>query len=1046
MRRSLAVLAVSAVCSFSFSQMPNPDQAPLKGARSLALSPDGSQLAFVYKGDIWVAPSGGGRAVPVTTHPEFDTNPIWSPDGKWIAFASNRAGGNDVFVVPSAGGTTRRLTWFPGSDIPQDWSPDGRSILITGTRDQVENSVFTLDVATTQIRLVMTDNMTVGSPRFSPDGRSVFYNRFGFPWSRPRYQGSSAAQLWSMDVSTGARTALRNNGFQHLWPSVNQAGVFAITVADKTPSSTPMNVKPTKFVDSAARTPNVYQITGNGQARRLTEFVGGGVRFLTAARNTNRIAFEYEGDLYVQTPGQAATKISVVPAVADEFVPMQREVFTTGAGTAVLSPDGSQVAFVARDDIWLAKVRPGSRPNDRDAQQLTTWAGLDGNPLFSPDGKTLFFTSDREGSEALYSMSLETKTTKRLSPLERDVLELRPTPDGKGFAFWQAGSDGGMFFQAWDGGSPKLLLSYPRQFRWETDTSFSFSPDMRFVAFSRGAQGFAASNIMIADLTTKEVRNVTQLNTSHTMPLFSADGKYLYFDSDRGPNGLFILPLTREAARTQEEDRKYAKPEGTPKTEIDFTNIQRRIQFFAAAEGFAARQFTDPETGALFMILQGDVTRVSYDGKQIERFSSGGGVSDLRLSNDRNSLIWVQNGEIRVTNIRQQNRPTTTVAFRAEWRNDLTARRRAAFTQFWREYNRGFYDPNFHGRDWEAIRERYEPLLDSVGTREEMATLLNMMVGELEASHAEVSPAGGAPSPESVAYLGMAFDYTYSGPGIRVQEVFADSPGSFASTQVKKGEYILEINGAPVRLDEALWRDVLVGQVGRDVSLLVNDKPTRDGARTVRFVAMSSGEQRGLIYEQQVAARRAFVEQMSNGQIAYVHIAGMGQPNLRRFNLEAWELINGKRAVIIDVRWNGGGNISDSLVDLIERRPNYIWHLRDSEPFNAPDLSWDKPTVVLAAETSLSNAEMFPYTMKQRKLGTYIGMPTPGYVIGTYGLSLVDGTGARMPTWGVYQMDGQPMENNGIIPDIQIPWTADQWLRGEDPQLKRAVEELMRRR
>lgn len=1044
MERRFLFLALAAVCSAAaLAQATDPEPKTVFGARSLALSPDGSRLAFSWRGDLWTAPSEGGSAQQLTSHVEMEDNPNFSPDGKWIAFTSNRFGQNDLFVIPTGGGTPRRITYHPGSESLGGWSPDSKRLVFSASREGTEGGIFAIDIQTLDLKLLLLDNRSVGNASISPDGKELLYTRHGFPSFRPRYQGSAALQLMKMNLATGERRSFRNTGFQHIWPHFTPSGAIAVvTATEVTPSSSPMGKSIGKFVDSAKRTPNVHLLDSSGRERQLTTLVGGSVRYLASARKADVMAYEHDGEVYLLGQSRPAKRIKITASVDDKFNNEEFQVLTNGVGEAVLSPDGKTVILQAANDLWSLPVEQSSRPNGKDATQLTDWAGLDSDPFITPDGKAVFFISDRDGALRLYRMNLADKKTTAITKADRDVLQLTLTPDSKKVSFWISGTGGGLYTVSVDGGEPEKVFDLARPMRYESDPSFAWSPDGRWVAYSVRRPA-SSVNIHLYDTVTKTHTNVTRLAAFHGSPAFSADGRYLYFSGDRGQSGIFILPLTVEGARTDDQDLKYEKPKEGLKVEVDLDQIHTRVRLFNS--GDASSIVSDRENGRLLFFRGGQVWTMDYDGQNARPITGGSGISSLRFTTDLSKALIVRDGLPAILNLRANNFPVSGLGFRAERTRDIRGERSAAFSQFWREYNRTFYDPNFHGRDWLAIRKRYEPLLDSVAHRNEFATVLNQMVGELEASHAEVGAAGGGVAPPQVGHLGLTFDYSYAGRGLRVENVPSRSPGSFRQTRIGRGEYILQINGKDVELNESLWKDVLVGQQDRDVTLLVNSAPTKEGARTVRIKALSSGDWRNLLYRNRIDERRKYVEEKSGGALTYLEIPGMGGQQLRQFNYEAWELIQGRKGVIIDVRNNGGGNISDDLMDLIERRPHGFTQLRDSSVDTAPDRSFrdDLKIVVLISESSFSDAELYPGGMKSRGFATIIGMPTPGYVIGTYGLPLLDGTSARMPAWAWFRLNGENTENNGVQPDIKVDWSAEDYLKGRDPQLDRAIEVLL---
>ncbi|HWD39418.1 MAG TPA: S41 family peptidase [Fimbriimonas sp.] len=1041
----LSLLACTLVTT---RQLPPPTPSPLIGARSLALSPDGKRIAFSYQGDIWVAPSSGGRAEPVTTNVEMDDNPVWSPDGQYLAFASTRTGNWDIFIVPADGGSTQQLTYNSGADVPSDWSPDGKYVVERASRDSAYNGLYAIDVRTGRTHKLLQDMMSVGSPHYSPDGKSLLYTRFGFPWVRPRYQGSAASQIWKVDLANGERRPIRNTGFQHLWPNYAADGsVLAVTVTEKTPSSSPVGHPIPKIAasDDAERTPNVYQI--GSSAKRLTDFVGEGARFLTVAHNAPVAAFERDGDVYLMTIGQAPKKITLTASTDDKVNQIERLVLNSGATDAALSPKGDKIAFTVRGNIWTVLTKKTKGPNADDAEQLTSWEGVDQEPVWAPDNKTIYFLSDRKGPLLVFKMDSDTKTVTPVSS-GGDAQAVRVTPDGARISYWQDGPAGGLYTVPIAGGAPTCVLSRPGQYQGDVqEDAYDWSPDGRYIAYSDALlrSGYYywddTTNIWLFDTQTNKAVDITKLSASHIVPRFTADGNYLLMRSNRDGDGIYAIPLHQEDAAPGEIEMKFEKPAAPVKVHVDLDGIEDRPRKIVSQAPDGDIQL-DPTNGDIYFSSEGDVWRAKYDGSEPKKITNGG-VSGFRLSADDTKLLTVTRGGLLNTiDIRKPDTPATTVAFRADWLHDLRKEHAAAYDQFWRAYNKDFYDPNFHGRDWAELGKRYRKFLPSVGTPNEMATILNMLVGELESSHSEVGPARSTVKSETSAHPGFLFDYSYPGPGIKILDVPKGVPGSYEKTKLSAGEVVSEINGKPVEVDEALWRDVLNDQVGRDIDLTV--KGADGKTRHVKYKALSNGEFNGIVNRNLLEKRRKYVEDISHGQVTYVHIAGMDGRSLARFNQEVWEYAQGKKAVIVDVRNNGGGNTSDQIIDILERQPNLIYQPRDEKAVLGPGQTLAMPMVVMMAETSYSNAEMFPAAMKARKLATLVGMPTPGYVIYTGGLPLVDGTNARMPGTGVFQLDGTPLEDHGQQPDVKVDITPEEFFAGKDPQLDAAVAALLK--
>ncbi len=1028
------------------AQLPPPAAKLAVGARMPALSPDGSRLAFVYRGDVWIVDSHGGHATPLTRNVEMDAYPQFSPDGNWISFSSTRTGNWDVFVVPAAGGEPKRITWHDGLDVSYGWSPDGKSLILTSRRESGDPEMLTVDVATLKLKHLAQDYVGMAMPNYSPDGRSVVYGHFdSFPWTRPRYHGSAATQIALLDTATGNSRYLTSDSHQHLFSRFLPDGkhIACVTYSDETPSSHKVGENPGKYTDTDRRTPNLWEFDLNGKGKQVTHFVGGAVRFPAVASKSGDIAFEYGSDLWIlKAGGNAPTRVAITATEDDAQNTFRHETLTTGVTEAEPSPDGTQFAFGLKGDVWtiaIDKPKGAAGKTAEFARRLTDWPGDDSDFLWSQDGKKLYYRSDRDYVTGIYEMDVATRENRSLWSRKENVDELYLSPDGKELAFWAHGTEGGLYRLTIQSGVATRILKTPDAVReWQSGDDIKWSPDQKWIAVSlREVDG--PQNIWIAAADGSGPVNVTRLNSGHSLPAWTPDGKYLLFSSDRDGAGLYMLSLTQDTARAVDADIKFEKPKGAVKTAIEFDQISRRIRKVTGQNPEADLQ-VNPD-GLILYISGGDSWSVSYDGSDLKRLTAGGGCTHLRQSKDGHKLYFARNGELWFMNV--DGGGQTKVNFSADYDHDIRAERVAAFAQFWNGFSRRFYDANMHGRDWAEVRKRYEPMLDAVETRQEFATLLGMMVGELESSHSEVGAGQGTIATAVTPNLGFSFDLTYAGPGLKIATVPPGAPGSYTQTKVTAGEYLLAVDGVDVTGDENYYKTVNNKQ-GRMVTLLVNSRPGKDGARTVKYVALTQAEYGKLLYASRVERARKQVEEKSGGKLTYLHIAGMGGDNQVTFERELYEYSIGKQGVIIDVRRNGGGNIADTLVNWLSAKPHGSRVPRDGLPESSPGRVWNKPVIVLMNETSFSNAEMFPNFMRTYGLAKLVGQPTPGYVIWTWGFPLIDGTSARMPGSGVYRSDGTSMENRGEQPDYRVALTAEDWLNERDPQLEKAIELLLK--
>jgi tricorn protease len=1033
-----AVFLLAAPCT-TWPQLLVTPPKPIVGARMPALSPDGKQLAFVYQGDIWLVGTGGGRATPLTWHVEMDAFPVFSPDGQWIAFGSKRNGNWDIYLVSAAGGSVQQLTFHAADEIPQSWSPDGSKILFSAKLDSPHAAVYALDPKTLRLSKLLEDYASLNWPDYSPDGKKVVFGRNGFHWTRPRYVGSAAAQVWLFDLQEGRRQSVTSDERQHLWTRFLPGGTNLVTVTtgESTPSVSKLGQPIPRVIDNPQRTPNLWVLDLADDRTQRTFFTGGAVRCPSVAKTSGDIAFEYEQDLWVLWAHQCTpSKLEIFAAHDAKQNTARREKLTYGTGEAEPSPSGKTFAFGLRGDIWTVPIErkgPSSRSAEF-ARRLTEWEGDDSDFVWSLDEKKLYFTSDRSLNTRLYELDLESLESRCLWNRTEDVCHPILSPDGRELSFWVAGAEGGLFVLTLATGETRRVAKAPGTHWYGLGGGdIKWSPDSKWLAYNCRGEN-QAWNIWITSADDPKPVNVTSLNADHRHFAWSPDGKYLFFHSNRDGIGLYVLPLEKEPARVTDSEMRYTKVKGDLTVRIDFDGITRRIRKIGSQTPQA--DLTVSTEGTILFLADGDVWSVSYDGKETKRLTSEGGKRSLRICRDGQTSFFIRGGEL--WTMKLSDRAQEKVTFTADWDQNVRAERVAAFTQFWRSYYRGFYDPNFHGRDWSQVRRRYEPMLEAVETREEFATLLQMMVGELDASHSEVTPASGGPTSPVTPHLGFTLDYGYPGPGLRVAEVPPGVPGSYPQTAIKAGEYVLAVNGREVNLDEHLYRWINDKQ-DREFEFLVSSKPEKTAARTVRYRIMTQEEWKDLAYRNRIERLREYVEKQSEGKVGYLHLPGMGQQNQTQFEREAYEYGLSKDAMIIDVRFNSGGYIADTLIDWLERKPRGFIQPRDGAVQASPVRAWNKPITVLVNEHSFSNGEIFAYAVRARGLGQLVGTATPGYVIWTDGLALVDGTGARMPMSASYRLDGTPQENCGERPDFTVPLTPEDWLAQRDPQVDQAI-------
>ncbi|MCS3919531.1 S41 family peptidase [Fervidibacter sacchari] len=1021
------------------------DLEPARFLRFPAFSPDGKQIAFSYMGDIWVAPAEGGNAIRLTVHPAHDIRPRFSPDGKWIAFNSNREGNYDIFLMPATGGRPKRLTYHSANDILGDWSPDGRWIVFSSNRDHRFAQIYLLEVETGYVRRLTSDETSLHSPTFSPDGRYIVFCRGGTSWWRKGYRGSANSEIWRLPITingdritTGKPERLTYYEGNDWFPMVSPDGTLYF-VSDRTGV---FNI----WRMPLSGTRDKGQWTGKAKVEQVTNHADR-VLYPNLSRDGRFIVYEHDFSLWVvPTKGGKPKRLTIFAPSDEPQNRLQRLTLTSQATQFALSPDGKQVAFVVRGEIFVVNVERGG-----EAKRITDHPYRDFDIDWSPDGRKLAFISERDGNREVYIVDVRTRELRRLTNTP-DAAESNPewSPTGNYVAFVRGPFGRQLCWVDVNTGEEKVVVEGP--FIGE----FAWSPDGRWICFNRRDPANNVTDLYIVPWNGGEPVNVTRMPYWNGSIVWTKDGKNIVFRSNRTDNNvdIYVLPLERPKEKLDEEGSESEKKsqerkEGEkklPEVKIDFTDIHKRIRRLTTTVFNEGSFAVSPDSKTVVFVAtpvdQPEIWSVPLEGGSLTRLASGVSASQLQFSPDGNRIYFLSTGGT----IRYLTRPAGSlgsVNFTARLTVDRVVELQHMFDEGWRLLKEQFYDEKMHGVDWDAMREKYRPLIEHVAAKEDFYALVSMMLGELNASHLGIG--GSTVSGPETAYLGVWFDPEHRGPGVKISAVLKNSPADKDESRLNVGEFILAIDGVEVSNNEQIW-DALADKAGRVVELLVSDKPTKEGARTVKIKPINRGQWSNLLYEDWIEKRKRMVDEWSNGRIGYIHIQAMSQSELRKFEREFYaEVVGKKEALIIDVRFNGGGRIHDELLTILKRRLYALEQYRGTPPFTQPFQVWQKPTVVLINEFSASDAEIFPKAFRDLGLGKLVGVPTYGGVIGTYNVTLIDGTTFfRVPVTGWRTLDGVNLENYGVKPDILVEHSPEDNANENDLQLRAAVDLLLK--
>ncbi|MHC4953985.1 MAG: S41 family peptidase [Planctomycetota bacterium] len=1037
-----------------------------------AISPDGRRICFSYRGDLWLVASAGGTAVPFTRHVGYERSPVWSRDGKHIAFASDRHGNFDVFVKDVASGPARRLTHHSFHDIPSDFSPDGTEVLFAGSRagDPMANpasvrmgQLYSISVEGGRARLLIPTPAI--NARWSPDGKRIVYeNRPGRENSWRKHHTSSVTRdIWVFDTETSKHTQLTTAKHEDRDPSWAGEGIV--------------------FLSARAGTINVFERAGDSVTAR-TELSGQPVRFLSRAGD-GTLCFSQHGRVYLIPPGGKPRAVSITGPAGERENPSRVETFRKGATQFAVSPDEKEVAFVVRGELFVASVEHGT------TRRITRTATQERSPSWAPDGKALYFAAERGGSWNLYRASLarpEDKfffraTVVKEEPVvvsEDESLQPKVSPDGKLLAFLHNRDEIRILDlntkNVWTLVPPERNYSYA-----DGDMSFSWSPDSKWLAFTLLTEGRWIENIGVRAVEKGEIVDMTRSGYWEGSPKWSPDGRSLLFVSNRlgrrahGSWGsdadVFAMELTRAAhdrARLsveelelrEKKDKKKggsngkdngeeAKKKEPPKpVEIEFEGRDRRARRVTLHSARLSDFAISPDGESLVSIARVGDTH----GVWLTKWRKGETKRLMKLEGNRGQIefgpdgktVYVRSGSGKLFRVELKGEAKP-IGFAAEMEIDAPAERAYIFDHAWRQVREKFYDPKLHGVDWPALRAAYEPLLAHIDNNHDFAEFLSELLGELNASHTGCYyriPSDGA---DQTASLGLLFDPRDGSDGLKVANVLAEGPCAKADVGIVAGATITRIG------DTALTKKVnhhaLLNRMAGKRVLLTFTLPGNGEEKQAVIEPVSLRDESQLRYRRWVRTRRAAVEKLSKGAIGYVHVRGMNDRSFRHLYKEAIGRYGNRKALIVDTRNNGGGNLHDDLVQFLGASEYLRFHPRGKKlgSFGGdPADRWSRPVVVLVNELSYSDAHIFPWAFRHLKLGKVVGAPVAGTGTAVWWERQIDASLLfGIPQVGFVDPQGRYIENQEFVPDHVVLHHPESAAKGEDKQLEKAVESLL---
>lgn len=1033
-----------------------------------ALSPDGKTIAFSYQGDIYTVPVQGGQALRLTSTTAYESAPVWSPDSRQIAFTSDRGlSGTNIYIMSATGGEARQLTTHSGTETPQTFTPDGRYLIYKAhIQDPASSALFPTAFLTELYRIPVTGGRSeqiLATPAeavsISRDGKRLLYQEiksFEMTW-RKHHTSSSSLDLLEYDLEKQTyRYVVRHDG------------------EDRNPVYGPTRGSFYFLSERDGRSMNVYEgsLSTTAEPRALTRLSGDPVRFLSASQD-GLLCFGYAGEIYTLVPGQQERRVPIQitkdPSAEEEL----RLAMGRSLSDASVSPDGKQIAFISRGDLFVTATDYST------TKQITHGSHINRGVSFGADNRSLVYASNEDGVWDLYVTrmtrredinfpnALTTATEKLIPGLRGEKMYPQFSPDGTEVAFIHERSRLMVY---------NLKTKQSRQLtdgKQRVDEEFAWSPNGQWIAlaFVARERGPYTDIGIVSTKGGEQIHNLTNSGYFSTSPRWTHDGNALLFSTNRygmrnhaswgSMNDQMIAFLNRAAYdkyRMNEEDlalleeneklakadttkSKTASPKKSTDGQIEWTNLDMRIVRLTPHSSRLGDAILTPDAKKLYFL---SATEAGYDlwvhdlRKKTTELKKKLNLPAAFFASDRKGTKFFLLGAQPQT-LDPKTDATKPITLGGTRRIDRIKERQVMYEEVVREEEARFYRKDMHGVNWRALTDHYRRFLPYIDNNYDFAEMLSELLGELNVSHTGARYRSGS-SAYPTAELGLFLSQTPGADALRVDEIVAGGPFDNASTRLVPGSQLTAIDGVALRADKDYF-PLLNGKVGK--RLLVSFRTPAGESVDEVIRPISSSRLGDLLYDRWVKARAAEVERVSGGRLGYVHIPSMGDPSFRTVYSDVLGKYYLKDGIVIDIRYNGGGRLHEDIEAFFTGKYYADQIMRGEQYARMASRRWTKPSVLVTCEADYSNAHGTPWVYQHLKVGKVVGMPVAGTMTSVNWVTLLDPSiFFGIPAVGFRVLDGRYLENTEMIPDVIVPLDPVKVLRGQDTQLEKAVEVL----